>query len=321
MYEENQSTFKLKGIILKIILILLVTFIIIWLFPTKDYVSNLINQKLGTSEEQVFNNNVNTMKNAALSYYTGSRLPQNNGDKSKLTLKEMLDENLLIEFTDSKGKTCDTKKSYVEITKNEEDYKMKVNLSCSDKEAYIVSYIGLYDYCAGGVCEKKKLTENEESQETLESQEPQTTANECKYAKTSGGYYTNYGNWSSWTTNRVTSSNTREVQTKSEKVQTGVTTVKTGTTTSQSNPKKITYSNGAVVYECSSQYDNAGRYTSPRYCIKTTAKYEQKAVYKMQTYYRYRDRKYVNRNTDYKWDSCDNTELTQKGYTKTGETR
>lgn len=315
MYEENQSTFKLKGVILKIMLILLVIFIIIWLFPTKDYVSNLINQKLGTSTEQVFNNNVNTMKNAALSYYTGSRLPQKNGDTAKLTLKEMLDENLLIEFTDSKGKKCNTKESYVEITKNKEDYKMKVNLVCSDKEAYIVSYIGLYDYCADGVCEKKKLTETEDSKE------PQPTANECKYAKTSGGYYTNYGNWSNWTSNKINKTNTRDVQTKTEKVQTGTTTVKTGTTTSKSNPKKITYSNGAVVYECSSQYDNAGRYTSPKYCIKTTDKYEQKAVYKMQTYYRYRDRKYVSGTTDYKWDSCDNTELTKKGYIKTGETR
>lgn len=314
MYEENQSTFRFKGIILKILLILLVIFIIIWLFPTKDYVSNLINQKLGTSKEQVFNNNVNTMKNAALSYYNGSRLPQNNNDTAKLTLKEMLDENLLIEFTDSKGKKCDTKKSYVEITKNKEDYKMKVNLTCSDKEAYIVSYIGLYDYCAGGVCEKKKLTENEE---TNESQ----TTNECKYVKTNGGYYTNYGNWSNWTANKINKTNTRDVQTKQEKVQTGVTTVKTGTTTSKANPKKITYSNGAVIFECSSEYDNAGRYMSPKYCIKTTPKYEQRAVYKMQTYYRYRDRKYINKNDDYKWDSCDNSELTQKGYTKTGETR
>lgn len=156
MYEENKES-TLKDVILKILFIVLAIFIIIWLFPTKSYVSNLIDKKLGTKSDQTFSTNINTMKETALSYYNGDRLPEKEGDKNKLTLKELLNKNLLIEFTDSDGKKCDTNKSYVEITKQKSDYSLKVNLACKTKEAKIISYLSDYSYCTSDVCEKKKI--------------------------------------------------------------------------------------------------------------------------------------------------------------------
>lgn len=169
---------------------------------------------------------------------------------------------------------------------------------------------------------KKKLIENstEEDNKTTEAAS-NTTTNECQYTKTNGGYWTNYGKWSSWTTTKINSSNSRQVQTKVEKVQTGQVTVQVGTTTEKKTPKKLTYSNGAIVYECGSEFDNAGRFTSPRYCIKTVPKYETKPVYKSITYYQYRDRKYVNKTVDYKWSTCDDSKLLNQGYIKTGATK
>ena len=146
MYEENNSSFVLKSLIVKVLIAILLIFIIVWLFPTKGYIDKAINQKLGTGTEQVFNNNINIMKNAAMGYFNGSRLPQTTGNTKKISLKEMLDENLLAEFTDSKGKKCDTSKSYVEVKKNKEDYKMTTNLVCADKKAKVVSYFGNYIY-------------------------------------------------------------------------------------------------------------------------------------------------------------------------------
>lgn len=313
MYEENNSNFAFKDLIIKILFLVIVIFIIIWLFPTKGYINKQIDKKIGVSENQVFTNNINTMKDAALGYYIGKNLPQEN---TKMTLEEMLDKNLLTEITDNSGKTCDTKKSYVEVTKNKEEYKLKVNLACKNKEEYVISYFGAYDYCTSDVCEKKKLTENK-TEETNNTD----SASECEYLKSGNGYWTNYGNWSNWTTKKVNSSNSRQVQTKVEQVQIGTQKVQAGTTTKKQTPKKLTYSNGAVIYECSSEFDNAGRYTSPRYCTKTVPKYENKPVYKQVTYYRYRNRKYVNNGTDYKWSNCNNEELLNGGYTKTGQTR
>ena len=313
MYEENNGNFAFKDLIMKILFIVIVLFLIIWLFPTKGYINKQIDKKIGVSENQVFTNNINTMKEAALGYYIGKNLPQK---ETKMSLEEMLDKNLITELIDNNGNTCDTKKSYVKVTKNKEDYKLKVNLACNNKEEYVISYFGAYDYCTGDVCEKKKLTEN-----NAEETNNEVVASECRYSKSSNGYWSNYGNWSNWTTQKITNSNSRQVQTKVEKIQTGTTTVQTGTLAQKQTPKKLTYSNGSVIYECSSEFDNAGRYMTPRYCIKTVPKYEQKPVYKQITYYRYRDRKYVNNNTDYKWSTCNDEELLNKGYIKTGETR
>ncbi len=156
MYEENNRGFVFGNIILKLLVAVIVVILIIWLFPTKGYINNQIDKKIGVSDNQIFTNNINTMKQAALGYYTGNRLPQN--DKTvKMTLKEMLEKNLITEITDNEGKSCDKEKSYIEVTKEKEDYKLKVNLTCKNKEEYVVSYFGNYDYCTSGVCEKKKI--------------------------------------------------------------------------------------------------------------------------------------------------------------------
>lgn len=312
MYEVNNRNFAFKDLIIKILFIIIFIFIIIWLFPTKGY----IDKKLGTKETQIFNNNLIIMKDAALSYYNGSRLPDK---KEKITLKQMIDKNLLPELTTNNNKICDTKKSYVEINKNNDEYKLKVNLTCNGKEKYIVSYIGNYEYCTSDVCEKKKLNENESK--TEETKIESTQANECEYVKQIGGYWTKYSNWSNWTTAKLQNSNNRQIETKKEQIQVGTKTVQTGTQIQKQNPLKLTYSNGSVIYECKSEFDNAGRYTKPTYCIKTIPKYETKPVYKEITYYRHRDRKYINATKDYIWSNCNNTELLNQGYTKTGKTK
>ncbi len=328
MYEEGRSGFAFKNIILKLLFIVLLIFIVIWLFPTKNYVKNLIEQKLGTSADQIFNTNVQTMKEAALTYFNGSRLPEEEGKSEKLTLEEMLDKKLLVGFTDSNGKSCDNKKSYVEVTKNKTDYSLKVNLACTDKTDYINSYIGSYAYCTSDVCEKKKLTENN-SEQTVNAQETITTeatqdSNECQYVKTSGGYWTNYGDWSTWTTNKISSSNSRQIQTKVEKIKTGTVVEQVGTYKHTQNPKKVTVTKNdrkQIIYVCPADFDNGGSYNNFVTCVKTMPNYVTKDTYKNVTYYRYRDRVYKNNNNSYKWSSCNDSTLISQGYTATGNTR
>ena len=62
----------------------------IWLFPTKGYVSNLINEKLGTSSNQVFNNNIESMKTAAISYYNNSEKKEKEDEIKKSSNLRML---------------------------------------------------------------------------------------------------------------------------------------------------------------------------------------------------------------------------------------
>lgn len=84
MYEEGHRGFAFKNILLKLLLIVIIVFLIIWLFPTKSYVKNLIDQKLKTGYNQTFRDNIVTIKEAAVDYFNGDRLPSETGDRKSV---------------------------------------------------------------------------------------------------------------------------------------------------------------------------------------------------------------------------------------------
>ena len=136
----NESEFSIKGFLLKVILVILFVFLLMWLIPRPN---------LDPLYNRIFNENILEMKDAAKSYFTVERLPEEVGDKEKLTLQEMLEMKLLLPIIDSDGAACDTTKSYVEIMKTETEYIIKVNLSCTYKTDYIIEHMGCYDICPG----------------------------------------------------------------------------------------------------------------------------------------------------------------------------
>ncbi len=328
MYEEGHRGFAFKSIIVKLLLIVIIVFLVIWLFPTKNYVKNLINGRLGTGTDQVFNTNIEMMKNAAIGYYSGDRLPNKKGESRSLTLKEMIKKNLLVNFSDSNGKKCNTEDSYVKVTKNDEDYSLKVNLVCKDKKAYINSYIS-GNSLADTVCSKKKLTEKSEESLSKEKNESNKDGKsdeiansnvQCEYVKKTGGYY-KYGAWTGWSLEPVQKTNYREVQTRQDKIQTGTVLTQEGTIKHTQNPKKVTISNNGktyIKYVCPSDFDNGGTYSNYVTCVKTMPNYVNKPTYRNATYYRYRNKTYINGSSDYKWGSCDDEDLKRNGYTITG---
>lgn len=145
--EEEKKSFPLKDFLLKLILIIIFVLLLVWLLPKTD---------LTGLNNRIFNENLNEMKESAISYFTTDRLPQKEGDSVTLTLQEMLDMKLLLPFTDKNGKSCDTNNSYVTLTKKENEYEMKVNLKCSDQEDYVIVHLGCYSYCEQAICEKEE---------------------------------------------------------------------------------------------------------------------------------------------------------------------
>ena len=51
--------------------------------------------------------NLDEMKEAAVSYYTTERLPKNVGDKEKMTLQAMIDKKIITTLLDKNNKTVD----------------------------------------------------------------------------------------------------------------------------------------------------------------------------------------------------------------------
>lgn len=157
MYDERKERFSIKDVIIQVLFVALFVFLLLWLFPMK----NDIKKSFKPLYDQIFNQNVETMKEAAITYYTTPRLPQKIGEEKKMTLAEMLEANLVLPFADSKGEQCDLNESYVSITKMNDEYILKVNLKCSNQEDYLLVHLGCYDYCDGDVCEKQEEPKEE----------------------------------------------------------------------------------------------------------------------------------------------------------------
>lgn len=155
MYTEERPRrgYLLKEFIMKLILIIIFVLLLIWLVPWPNMDSYI--NSLNPLKDQIFNSNLQTMKEAGITYFTTERLPKEVGDKTTLSLQQMLDMKLLIPFTDRNGNSCDVTKSYVSLEKKETEYIMKVNLKCGEEEDYILVHLGCYSYCTTDICEAK----------------------------------------------------------------------------------------------------------------------------------------------------------------------
>ncbi len=171
MYEDYERRgFPLRDFLLKLILIIIFVFLLIWLLPkflapaiSKNIKNNcdntnitLNNDQINAISSQIFNNNLNAMKDAAISYYTDERLPQEIGESRTMTLSEMIGLKIITPLIDKNNKAVDVEKSYVKITKTADEYILKVNIKDSETEDYILVHLGCYTYCDSYVCEKEK---------------------------------------------------------------------------------------------------------------------------------------------------------------------
>ena len=168
--DYERRGFPLRDFILKLILVIIFVFLLCWLLP-KFMQPSVVNYNTkngkacttGTCDttgisaltSQIFADNMERMKDAAISYYTDERLPKNVGDSDTMTLSDMIGKHLIIALIDKNNKACDVEKSYVKITKLDDEYILKVNLKDSEREDYILVHLGCYTYCEGALCQKQ----------------------------------------------------------------------------------------------------------------------------------------------------------------------
>jgi len=151
----NNNGFSMKNVILQFLFVALFIFVLVWIFPTRSELTTIISDSdQSVLLDRIYMENIVYMKDGAKGYFTNERLPQVIGESKILTLGEMLNLKIVLPFTDKNGETCSLDESYVEITKYENEYVMKVNLKCGEEENYLLVYMGCYDYCTSGVCEK-----------------------------------------------------------------------------------------------------------------------------------------------------------------------
>ncbi len=146
MYEEKpKKSFNLsnlninwKSLLIKFAILLVAVFILIFIVSLVKKDKKVLESNLST--------NLQAMKTAASEYFVGSRLPTNVNGRKKITLGEMFDNKLLVEFKDQNNNTCDTIGSFAEATKiNSTDYTLKIKLVCGSESDYIIDTIKVED--------------------------------------------------------------------------------------------------------------------------------------------------------------------------------
>ena len=210
-------------------------------------------EKLQPLYNQIYSQNITTMKEAAISYFTTDRLPSKVGESVTITLKEMQDKKLVLDLIDSNNKKCDVEKSSVKVEKLDNEYLMTVKLECSDASNYIEVHLGCYDYCkASGVCEKKEtpvIKPTNPTKPVISEKKYQ-----YEYEKITDGKWGDFGEWSQWSKDTITKTEYRNVETKEI-------TEKTGTLVDVIDAKKDV----KTTYSCPSGYTLNGTK-----CKKTT---------------------------------------------------
>ena len=254
MYNERNSEFSIRDIVLQLLFVVLFVFILLWLFPTKTDINKLANKNnkgdvsLDALYVRIFNENVLNMKEAGKDYFTTERVPKKIGDKVTITLGQMLEKKLLLPFVDSEGRQCDLTKSYIEVTKTSEiEYTMKINLDCTDAADYILVPMGCYDFCKTTMCEKetvaavvkpivkgkepvkptpakpkpKNPTPKNPKPVTPKPKDPKDPKNPepkveylYEYTKVIPSKYSEWGKWSDWSTTYVRATDLIDVNTK-----------------------------------------------------------------------------------------------------------
>ena len=252
----------IKTILFNILVVLTLIFIFLLLFPKKSYVESKINEETKEQTDTVqnnmvydetFKNNFTSMKIASINYFEKN-------ESKKVTLKELKDNEYLLELKDSEGVSC-SNDSYAE--KNEET--MTVNLVCNNT--------------------------NKEAQINLKTYEEDVNDKLIciyEYQKVQEPTYTEWGEWSEWQKDKVEQDDLTKVETKKEKTdepqreskpakENKIINCPDGYKEDNSQCKlktEINKINASVAYNCPSGYKKTGTN-----CYKDTEKIEATKEY------------------------------------------
>ena len=187
MYTEDyrKENFPYRNFYLKLILIVVAVTLLVCIITAIIKKDKPIESSSGT--DSVFSDNLETMKQKALEYYNENNIPKEIDQSSKLTLDKMISEKLLTPIKDKDQKLCNNTKSYVKLTKKENEYQLKVNLVCDDDEDYMMLHLNNNDCDTTYLCENKSDDENTEnkSEENVEFEEQNQGSNNIKNTKSS----------------------------------------------------------------------------------------------------------------------------------------
>lgn len=151
MYESNEKSIDWKNILKRLLIlvaILLVIFGIVTLITrcSKD-------DETDTDLKVDLKEQLDMMQEATMKYLTKENLPIELNSSKTIKLKYLINRDLMGEIKDDAGNVCDSNASYSEVTRLENNYALKISLTCGENSEYRIIYIGCFEECTdGGIC-------------------------------------------------------------------------------------------------------------------------------------------------------------------------
>ena len=174
MYSEDykKENYTYRNFCFKLILIIIVIVLIVCIITKLIKKDNSLENSSGT--DSVFSDNLEIMKQKALEYYNENNIPKEINQNNKLTLEQMISEKLSTPIKDKNQKLCNNTKSYIKLTKKENEYQLKVNLVCGKDEDYMIIHLNNIDCNTTYLCENKNednyKNDNEDADKIIEDQ-------------------------------------------------------------------------------------------------------------------------------------------------------
>ena len=220
-YKESNILFENRTKIVTGIVIVIILLLIVWITPQFVNKSKKTTSEVTLTKKTDTESDISKLKQAALKYYEENVVPTNVNETNKLSLKDLLDIKLVKNISSSYNK----KKSYIKLTKLEDDFLLEIEL-VKDKVIKKKEYhINNYSYCTSTyLCEKEDIMDpnptidssnNEETVEVenTESGDSDTANYQYEYSKTENG---KLSDWSSWSDYSKTSCTTKAITCKSD---------------------------------------------------------------------------------------------------------
>lgn len=130
MYQEEKVSINWFKIGLRLVILILIIFFSIKLINIlKDSKTNII-------ENNEMKERIKLIEDASKKYFTEEILPKEPGESVVVTLKELIDKDLITEIKDEQNRTCDVALTNVKVTRLDNEYQYKTTLKCDSFEDY-----------------------------------------------------------------------------------------------------------------------------------------------------------------------------------------
>lgn len=153
MYETNENKIEWGSILKKVLIILVVVLIIFGIITLITKCTKSKDDDAPTPVQVDLSKQLDELEEAALKYLSSDNLPTELNASKTIRLKILIGKELLTNIYDSENNICDTDNSYAEVTRLENNYAVKLNLTCGMNNAYRIIYVGCFEECSGEICE------------------------------------------------------------------------------------------------------------------------------------------------------------------------